>query len=626
MTGDEPGICIHCETGRGPIGERCPQPGCTNRGQRFIPLGWYESAREYAARVHRPLDPNLGRQLDKYLLCGLLGEGGMGSVYLALQMPLFREVAVKVISGLNLNDTAMLRFEREARAVSALDHPNIVRLYDYGVGVLDFPIPFMVLEYVRHGRTLGEALERVRAGGGQVPVAVVREVFRQILHALAAAHKIGIVHRDIKPDNVMVVPVEGNPYLVKVLDFGLAKAVAEVTGADVSRTGQIVGTPYYMAPEQAPARGRPRADARSDLYAVAVMLYEVFTGLRAFDGQTPLEVLLKKTDPEHRPLDHPRAQRLSPRLRALLERGMAVDPARRFGSADEMLEALEEALREAEVAAVEPAAGLPEVPARERPATPPSETRGSLAESGGSMRHDGSAARGPDATPGWAVLAHEEARIQENPPPAREGTAPHPRRSGLRALGWAIALVAAGAAGAGVYWAWPAADEDLAEETSGRSPADVPAIASRDAFAPPVPVPPPPSIVSRGFVVETSPPGAMVLVDGRPLGRSPIRYEFRTGDDSWTSREVEVRAQREGYQEVLARIPLAQAVLDGRVALVLKSAPRPRPARSKTAPRGLDGILGPDVAAPPAPRPSNPEAPEPPAPEPPPSRIEVPML
>jgi len=126
--------------------------------------------------------------------------------------------------------------------------------------------------------------------------------------------------------------------------------------------------------------------------------------------------------------------------------------------------------------------------------------------------------------------------------------------------------------------------------------------------------------------VETSPPGASVLVDGRPLGRSPIRYEFRTGDDSWTSREVEVRAQREGYQEALARIPLAQAVLDGRVALVLKPVPRPRPARSKTAPRSLDRILGPDVAAPPAPRPSNPEAPEPPAPNPPPARIEVPML
>jgi serine/threonine-protein kinase len=144
----------------------------------------------------------------------------------------------------------------------------------------------------------------------------------------------------------MLAPVLGNPHFVKVLDFGLAKAVSDVAGFDatVSRTGQFLGTPCYMAPEQAPRKGQPAADGRSDLYAVAVMLYETFTGVVPFDGQTPLEVLTKKVDPRHDPLAHPEARGLPPSIRAFLRKGMAADPELRFGTAEEMLAALGQAL------------------------------------------------------------------------------------------------------------------------------------------------------------------------------------------------------------------------------------------------------------------------------------------
>ena len=134
MAPDLTGICPNCEARRGPVGEACPEAICGSKGYRFIPLAWYQPAKEFAARKQRPMDPLLGRSIERYLLIGKLGEGGMGAVYVALQRPLNREVALKVISGLEMTEATIARFEREARAVSILDHPNIVKLYDYGVG------------------------------------------------------------------------------------------------------------------------------------------------------------------------------------------------------------------------------------------------------------------------------------------------------------------------------------------------------------------------------------------------------------------------------------------------------------------------------------------------------------
>jgi serine/threonine-protein kinase len=342
------GICPHCQKRFGRPGDLCSGEDCKEQGYHFIPKAWFESARDFAFKRGKPVDPLLGRKIERYFVVGKLGEGGMGAVYLAWQEPLGREVALKLISGLELTNEVKARFEREARAISVLDHPNIVKLYDYGIANIGFELPFMALEYVKHGRNLRLALARIRKeNGGRIPGDVILTIFEQVLNALGAAHEIGIIHRDMKPENIMVARAYGNPYFVKVLDFGLAKAIQDMTGfqSTLSHAGQLLGTPYYMAPEQGVRKGGGQAvDHRCDLYAVAVMLFEVFAGVRPYEGTTPLAILTKKIDPNFSPLDLPEAKALLPGLRALIERGLQVDPERRFSSAGEMKEALKGAL------------------------------------------------------------------------------------------------------------------------------------------------------------------------------------------------------------------------------------------------------------------------------------------
>lgn len=347
------GICPHCSKRKGQVGQSCPGEECAEQGYHFIPVEWYRSAMEFSRRKGRPMDPMLGRMVANFLLIGKLGEGGMGAVYLALQQPLDREVALKLISGIELTDTALSRFEREARSIALLEHPNIVKMYDYGLGIVGdekqgFKVPYLALEYVRHGRTLGRALKAVRQeNNGRIPGGVVLQIFTQVLNALDEAHNLGLIHRDMKPDNIMITSVKGNPHLVKLLDFGLAKAVSGVTGfaRDVTHTGQLLGTPMYMALEQAMTSGKKAGmNHRVDLYAVAVMLYEIFTGRRPFEGDSGLAILMSKTDSNHRPMELPEALVLPRNLRDFLAKGMENDPERRFQSAGEMLDALRRVL------------------------------------------------------------------------------------------------------------------------------------------------------------------------------------------------------------------------------------------------------------------------------------------
>ncbi|HEX4440308.1 MAG TPA: protein kinase [Thermoanaerobaculia bacterium] len=228
-----------------------------------------------------PLAP--GARLGTYEILAPLGAGGMGTVYRARDPKLRREVAIKVLPDETADDPgALVRFQREARAVAALSHPNILAIHDFGISE---GVTYAVAELL-HGETL-----RQRLGHGPIPVRRAIEIAREIALGLSAAHEKGIVHRDLKPDNVFLAR-DGR---VKILDFGLARKLRPVavslrddTLSDRTEPGKIVGTTGYMSPEQ--IRGDP-VDARSDIFAFGAMLYEMLSGKRAFRGDTSVETL-----------------------------------------------------------------------------------------------------------------------------------------------------------------------------------------------------------------------------------------------------------------------------------------------------------------------------------------------
>ena len=279
-----------------------------------------------------------GNRLGPYEITGRLGEGGMGEVFRALDTRIDRTVAIKILSaGFGQDAPARERFDREARAISQLDHPHICALHD--VGTQD-GVAFLVMQFVA-GETLASRLTR-----GPIPVDETIALARQIADALEAAHERGTVHRDLKPANVMVT-VDG---VVKVLDFGLAKmaataegvagatsATAAVTSPAATEIGVILGTAAYMSPEQ--ARGKS-VDKRTDVWAFGCVLFEMLTGMRAFPGETMTDVLAAVVHKEPNWSDLPPA--LPPHIDSLLKRCLQKDPRQRLRDIGEARIALEQ--------------------------------------------------------------------------------------------------------------------------------------------------------------------------------------------------------------------------------------------------------------------------------------------
>jgi len=253
----------------------------------------------------------------RYLIERKLGSGGMADVYLAEDQELGRRVALKLLNERHANDEQFVeRFRREAQSAAGLNHPNIVSIFDRGRAEGTY---YIAMEYL-DGRTLKELL--VRNGPTPVPIAI--DYARQILSALAFAHRNGIVHRDIKPHNI-VVRQDGR---LKVTDFGIARSGA----SQMTEAGSIVGTAQYLSPEQ--ARGAP-VDARSDLYSLGIVLYEMLTGKVPFTGDAPVEIAMKHLTAVPEP-----PSKLRPGvphdLDAIVMRALAKDPDQRYGSAEEM--------------------------------------------------------------------------------------------------------------------------------------------------------------------------------------------------------------------------------------------------------------------------------------------------
>ncbi|GHF43777.1 serine/threonine-protein kinase PksC [Streptomyces mashuensis] len=264
----------------------------------------------------------------RYQLRGLLGEGGMASVHLAYDTVLDRQVAIKTLhTELGRESSFRERFRREAQAVAKLTHTNIVSVFDTGEDELDgATMPYIVMEYVE-GRPLRSVLDEDVARFGAMPAEKALKITSDVLAALEVSHEMGLVHRDIKPGNVMMTKRD----VVKVMDFGIARAMQSGV-TSMTQTGMVVGTPQYLSPEQALGRG---VDARSDLYSVGIMLFELLTGRLPFDADSPLAIAYAHVQEE--PVAPSSINRsIPPAVDALVARALKKNPNERFPSAEAM--------------------------------------------------------------------------------------------------------------------------------------------------------------------------------------------------------------------------------------------------------------------------------------------------
>lgn len=266
----------------------------------------------------------------RYQLRDLLGAGGMASVHLAYDSVLDRQVAVKTLhSELGREAAFRERFRREAQAVAKLTHTNIVSVFDSGEDQLDGAlVPFIVMEYV-DGKPLRNVLDEDIEQHGAMPTEKALKITGDVLAALEVSHEMGLVHRDIKPGNVMMT----RRGVVKVMDFGIARAMQSGV-TSMTQTGMVVGTPQYLSPEQALGRG---VDARSDLYTVGIMLFELLTGRLPFDADSPLAIAYAHVQEE--PVAPSSInQSIPPAVDALVARALKKNPNERFPTAESMHE------------------------------------------------------------------------------------------------------------------------------------------------------------------------------------------------------------------------------------------------------------------------------------------------
>ncbi len=470
----------------------CPQ--CGTRFEQPIQYCPNDGSQTYEASDDKtkPADPLLGRVIDgRYRIEQQIGEGGMGVVYQATHTVLQKRLALKVLRGDSGRDADVVqRFMQEAQAATSIGHPNIIDISDFGR--LPDGSVYFVMEFL-DGTSLSDMIKR----GGSVPTTEALHLVRQMASALEAAHARGIVHRDLKPDNIFIIRQGQDPRFVKVLDFGVAKVGG--AASKLTKTGMVFGTPHYMSPEQAAGH---TVDQRTDIYALGVIMYEMFTGKVPFDADTFMGILSKHMfEPPARPSDVKGAA-LGP-LETVILRSLEKNPDHRYQSMAEMLADLDTVAAGGTIHV----GGRPGVPA-------PGNLAGALQ---------------PAAAPEMVAAAE-------------------PKSGGKGILLVALAVIALFVVGGGVGVAVfvltgdddgqalaqaPSGDGDAPPAPVAAPPAPAPtAPAPAPAAEPPSPAPPalaaapaPPTPAApepARITIRSDPPGAEVLLDGVMVGNTPV--------------------------------------------------------------------------------------------------------
>jgi eukaryotic-like serine/threonine-protein kinase len=497
----------------------------------------------------------IGEQFGNYRAVSLLGEGGMGAVYLAEHPGIGRRVAVKVLHKNYIRDESLLtRFLNEARAANAIRHPNIIEILDSGT-IAD-GTPFLVMELLE-GESLGTRIRRV--GALAIPTAV--EFAYQTASALGAAHKKGIVHRDLKPDNLFVVPDPHEPdrERIKVLDFGIAKLQQGSAGDSVkTRTGTLMGTPIYMSPEQ--CRGTRTVDHRSDIYSLGIIFFEMLCGQPPFVSEGFGELVnmhLNVLAPA------PSSQRadVSAAIDAVVARMLAKNPDDRFSDMAEVQTALKASGGSMFVVRGS-VPSSPELAGR----TPAPVPAGKAASSGNPKLRDTTFSTGA----GERMLP---------PTSGRKG------KAAMIVVGVAVAAAAAGLFifrdGEKVGVQHVEAETTRAETTRAETTKIAPAPAATVAVAPP-PAAAHPAVAAAPKKVtvrlESDPPGANVVDDvaGGVLGTTPLVLSRPRGGT------LKVRLEKDGYAPTPRDVSLDD---DTTVELTLEHKPVPKAPHVRRTPR-----------------------------------------
>jgi serine/threonine-protein kinase len=461
-------------------------------------------------------DPLIGKVLSgRFRILEPLGSGGMGKVYKAIQSPLDRIVALKVLNPKYNNEKDPgfeKRFFLEAALTAKLHHPNTITVHDYGRtedGML-----FIAMEFVE-GETLQQMLQKDKA----LPWARALNIAGQICRSLREAHKLGVIHRDLKPANVMVLHEETGSDLVKVLDFGLVKpflpdALPKLE-PDLTQAGVLLGSPLYMAPESA----RSEADPRADIYSLGVLLFQVISGRPPFTGKDSIDIIVK-----HIREKPPRLKSLKPDLPdevdAMVMRCLEKEPIDRYQSMDEVLDALKQVASATGLsgafsdprAQVVSSTSSQAVPRISNPNVPRRATAKSI-----EVRLDTDAITAPQRNPLWLFM--------------------------IGAGGLALAIVV------GVVIATHKSDPPPPKPIAVRPvPPPVDPVVEPVKPRPPPEPPPKPVIAMVTFSVSSVPDEATVLMDGRVVGITPFDLNLKAAGDG--SAKASLTFSLEGYQSV----------------------------------------------------------------------------